>query len=441
MRRKLSYIEHIVDGNVVFAIRLEGSFEAERLHSALCRVQRKHPALRALLCEEPDGLYYEADSAPGIPLRIVPRLQENDYRREFQIELSTAFRSDQPLLRVVCLPSKPESDLLFTTSHRICDGMSILTIIREVLGALHSENALIPYEPVTRRDIMGDYRPRSPWKRELAASMINGLVWLTPGSRRAPENYEHHMEWKANAALLQALKRRCKEEGVSIHAALIVAVDWALLAAFGKGKQPKWIENPVDIRRGRFPALKDDMVFFSGGNFRVRTGQALDAPFWTRVRTIHEQIRRDVEQEMLDIPGKYHFSEMLRPPARSQVQTIVRLGDALKRNGSWDRFAVSNLGAIAFDASDAPFRVKDMRLYMHSLNFRALCLVTYTFAGEMRFYLVSDEKCMNVSQMDAFQREFMALLKNNATAAYGGLSETSPTPAAVAGDSMTRRNS
>jgi len=433
MRRKLSHIEHIVEGNVVFVLRIEGSFEADRLRSALSRVQRKHPALRVLLREEPDGLYYDADSAPDIPLRIVPRVTEDDYRRECQAELNTAFTCDKPLLRAVWLRSDTESDLLLATSHRICDGMSMLTIIREVLRALHTDEELIPYAPITRRDIIGDYQPPHPWKRKLKVGLINGLLPLIPRSRRAPENNEHHVEWNAGRALLNALKQRCKVEGVSIHAALLVALDRALLAVFGKEKLPQWIENPVDIRRDRFAALKSDMVFFSGGNFQVRTGQAPEEEFWARTRTIHEQIRRDVERAILEVPGQYHFSEMLRPLTSRQIQSIVRLGDAMKMNGSWNRFALSNLGNIEVNAVDAAFRVKDLRLYMHSLNFRALCLVTYTFEGEMRFYFVSDEKCMNRSQMDTLQREFMALLKNHTLAADGDPGENSRVPAALAG--------
>jgi hypothetical protein len=41
-----------------------------------------------------------------------------------------------------------------------------------------------------------------------------------------------------------------------------------------------------------------------------------------------------------------------------------------------------------------------------------LCLVTYTLNGEMRFYCVSDEKCMSHIQMDALRSEFMGLLEN-----------------------------
>src|SRR6202035_1068140 len=102
-KRKLSTIEQIVEGNITCFVRLEGSFSLEQLRSALDRVQRKHPALRALIREEPDGLYYEADSAPEIPLRIVPRVTEEDYRRECQIEQTTGFVYDQPQLRAVWL--------------------------------------------------------------------------------------------------------------------------------------------------------------------------------------------------------------------------------------------------------------------------------------------------------------------------------------------------
>src|SRR5437870_9235126 len=102
-KRKLSTIEHILDGNIVCFVRLEGSFSLDQLRSALSRVQRKHPALRALIREEPDGLYYEAESAPEIPLRIVPRVTEGDYRHECQTELTTDFVYDKPQLRAVWL--------------------------------------------------------------------------------------------------------------------------------------------------------------------------------------------------------------------------------------------------------------------------------------------------------------------------------------------------
>jgi hypothetical protein len=413
MRRKLSAIEHMIDGNIVYMIRLEGSFNVDQLRSGLLRVQRKHPALRALIREEPDGLYYEEDSAPEIPLRVVPRTAEDDYRRECETELTTVFAYDQPQLRVIWLPSELESDLLLTTSHRICDGMSMLTIVREVLRSLHNDEELIPYAPITTRDMIGDYQPPQWWKRKLTARLMNGLLRLIPGSRRTPENNECCLEWGADRALSDALKQRCKAEGISVHSALMVALDRALFAVLGKKKLPAWIESPMDARRGRLAALKSDMLFFGGGSLKMRTGQATEVEFWARARAINEEIRRQIDQEMLDIPGRYHFYEMLRPLSGGQMQTVVRLGDALKINGSWNRIALSNLGNIVVSDSDAPFRLKDLRLYVHSFNIRVLGLVVYALNGKMRFYYVGDEKCLSCSHADALQREFMALLQQH----------------------------
>src|ERR1700750_179732 len=137
MRRKLSSIEHILDGNITFVVRVEGSLSPDQLRLALSRLQRKHPALRALIRKERDGLYYEENSAPEIPLRVVPRVGDDDYKRGCQEDLIREFPYDLPQLRVTHLHSDRESDLLFTSSHRICDGGSMLIIVSEVLRALH----------------------------------------------------------------------------------------------------------------------------------------------------------------------------------------------------------------------------------------------------------------------------------------------------------------
>jgi len=432
MRWKLSHLEEIVDANIVCVVRLEGRVHADRLRSALSRVQDKHPVLRALIHGEADGLYYEADCAPDVPLRIVPRMTEEDYRRECQSELTTRLADDQPQLRAVWLQSERESDLLFTTTHRMCDGMSVFIIAREVLRSLHADEALIPYEPVTVRDIIGDYQPPRPWKRRLAVNVINALLTLVPASRRAPEIHEHCVEWSAGPALSNAMRQRCKAEGVSVHAVLVVALERALFAVFGKNV-PKSIVNPIDLRRGRCAALKGDMVFSGGGSFTIRTEYSSEVDFWARARRIHAQIPKKVERELLALPSRFQFLEMLRPLSNGQIQSIVRLGDALKVNGGWNRVGLSNLGNVVISGSDAPFRLKDARLYVHSFNIRMLGLIPYTVNGEMSFCWVSDEKFMSRGQADSIKHAFMALLNEQIwQRADVDASEVSRLPAAVA---------
>src|ERR1700751_831515 len=248
MKRKLSNIEHILDGNVMCLVSLDGTFSRDQIRSALSRVQRRHPPLRTLIREESDGLYYEDDCAPQIPLHIVSGASEDARRRECERELTTDFAYDQPQLRVVWLPSEGKSDLLFTTSHRICDGKSIFILVREILESLYSDRELVPYAPISVQDIIGGYRPAQPGKFKLQLRMLNGLLRLIPNARPQPEKMEYSTEWKANAALLDALKARCKVERVSVHAALIVALERALFALLGNGL-PKHIDNQIDPRR------------------------------------------------------------------------------------------------------------------------------------------------------------------------------------------------
>jgi hypothetical protein len=409
--RKLSHIEHLAELNIVCFARLEGTVTLEQLRSALTRVQRKHPALRALIRDRKDGLYYEADAAPEIPLRLVRRMAEDDYRRECQTELTTDFAYDNPQIRVVWLKSEREADLLFTVSHRICDGLSIFIIVKEVLQSLHSSEELVPYEAITTQDIIGNYEPPQPLKRKLAVSVLNGILRLVPSSRPAPKNKEHSLEWSAGRALSQSLRERCKAEGVSVHAAFLAALDRALIDLFGK-RTPKRITCPIDLRRGRFPALKDDMLFYGGGNFKVRTGQFSYLDFWASARAINQDMRNGIEQEVLDIPGRLHFFESLLPLSSGQVQWILRITDALRSKRSrLKTFGVSNLGNVVIGDSGNSFHLKDLRLYAHSLNFRVLGLIPYTVNGEMRFYCMSSETCISRIEIEALKCEFMALLK------------------------------
>jgi hypothetical protein len=66
-------------------------------------------------------------------------------------------------------------------------------------------------------------------------------------------------------------------------------------------------------------------------------------------------------------------------------------------------------------------------LYLHSFNIRTLGLIPYTLNGEMRFYCVSDEKCLRPDQVDALKREFMILLEEQVTRPADGDAITSDT--------------
>jgi len=411
MKRKLSTVEHMIEGNLTCLVRVDGHLSMHRLRSALEKVQRKHPALRALIRQQSDGLYYEVDTAGPIPLRSVEIESEEHGARECQAELTTAFAHHQPQLRVAWLISGASNELLFTASHRICDGMSMLILIREVLKSLHSDDALRPYAPLTLHDIIRDVRDEDLPRRRRAARILNAVIALIPGSRRPVDNKELYREWGVSLGLSTLLKQRCKLEKVSMHAALVTALDMALLATFGK-RAPAWIENPFDGRRdARIPQIKSDMLFFSGGSFRIRTGQGDAGDFWERARAMHKQVRLDIEQELIDIPGKYQFFEMIRTPPEKKMRSIVRLHNFMRGRGHRRVFSFSNFGDIRVLEDNAPFEVKDFRLFVHSFVVRLLGIFAYSLHGQLRFVYFGDEKCLSHVEVDTLQGHFMTVLE------------------------------
>jgi hypothetical protein len=153
------------------------------------------------------------------------------------------------------------------------------------------------------------------------------------------------------------------------------------------------------------------MLFLGGGSFKLPGGQARELDFWTRARAINDEMSRLVEEEIRNIPGRFAFFEMLRPITGRQIQFVMRIIYALSRRNRASHFALSNLGNVVLSDRDAPFRLKDLRLFVHSFKTRALGWFTYTFNGELRFYCVSNGNCMRPSEVNALEREFMILLQ------------------------------
>jgi hypothetical protein len=149
---------------------------------------------------------------------------------------------------------------------------------------------------------------------------------------------------------------------------------------------------------------------FKGAPSSVST--AAEAEFWATAHAINEAIPKLIEQELAAIPSRFHFFEMLRPITGRQMHLVMRILNASKMTNRPSHFALSNLGNIVFSDS-ALFRVKDLRLYVHSFKARALGWITYTFNGGTRFCCVSNEKCMTPSQVNALERAFMILLEQN----------------------------
>jgi hypothetical protein len=109
MQRKMMFFERLlyVDGhtpvNCVITARIRGTIFQDNLRLALDKVQAKDPLLRANVAEQdghPSFVFHM--NPPRIPLRVVERRSDEDWRTETAAEWKMPFRMNcEPLLRLV----------------------------------------------------------------------------------------------------------------------------------------------------------------------------------------------------------------------------------------------------------------------------------------------------------------------------------------------------
>ena len=126
---------------------------------------------------------------------------------------------------------------------------------------------------------------------------------------------------------------------------------------------------------------------------------------------MHEEVRRKIEQELINIPGKFQFFEMVRTPSENKMRSIVRLHNCLRGRDRRRVFSFSNFGDIQVLEGDASFELKDFRLFVHSFVVRLLGIFAYSLHGQLRFVYFGDEKCLSCAEIDALQHHFMAALE------------------------------
>jgi Condensation domain len=155
--RPLSGFEHLfwaldkINGfNFGMAISFSGTIEHSRWRDAFSRVQKRHPFLDAGINEDdPHMPWFTRGGGLPIPLAFLRRNSSTDWQRVMESEIAEPFDlSTGPLLRAAVLEDEKGSDLVLTTHHAVIDGMGVLAVVRELLGALAGEAlAELPIPP------------------------------------------------------------------------------------------------------------------------------------------------------------------------------------------------------------------------------------------------------------------------------------------------------
>ncbi len=356
-------------------MRVKGDVSVDQMSDALSRIRMRHPALLPAL----DGAADAAPEAAFFPLAAHMDCAENAWIELAQAELGRDFpdRATGPLARFNMLNRTGGFDLLATFHHGAADGISATFVLRDLLQALADPQAQFEALPIPPR-IWADptlipqaVRANGSLKRRVAftAAGLRAKMLFEKVRRRfsAPEP-EQPNPWdtpagdsdeyrfvilpaRLSAAQTAALVARCKQEGVSVHAAVCAA--W--LRAFTGQTKARFgsVSSPVNIReRLSQPIGETSGVFLAMVETRLDCAPGRD--FWQLAREFKDRFAPELHDERL------FFKPLLFSKAFSGLSQAERpiMGRMMFQGPVPYDFSITNLGRVVIPEHSGALQVE-----------------------------------------------------------------------------------
>lgn len=223
---------------------IEGATTVEEWKMALLALQRRHPLLRvSIQMGEKGAPFFREDAGAPIPLRIVEGNGEGQLEEEVAREITIPFYSSAmaPLLRATVLHDTKRSIVILVAHHSIADGISLAYAIRDLMQALAGK-ALEPLPvPPSHEALLG-------LVEDPAESATSGVM--------SSINPEFFRLFPRVASLLLSrnltttLRERARQEGTSVHAALLASIVFAAKELGVESDRPQLnLASPISMRK------------------------------------------------------------------------------------------------------------------------------------------------------------------------------------------------
>lgn len=412
----------------VFPVKLLGEIDESRLRHALARVQKKHPLLRCVIKEIVRRPYFVLQDEPApISLRIVEREGENDWQAEVQKEWVAPFDATlEPLVRLVWLRGGKVNEFILAAHHCICDGIAGINLLRDCLIAydrpnhdLGSYDALGGVEDIVPAGLLQSQHFR--YRVRLKIGLLRLALWLKRRSKRkrvvprisADQMYFHR--WHIEHGMMQALTERCREENVTVLAAVGMAFVQAFRDVRGTQSLSK-IYTMVNARRF-LPRLRRDAMFGIAPSVAIGmkslppAHNMSAAGFWSMARITKSDLTRRIEHMGTDL---YCYLVGLEGLHRDYTKFVAYFDEApAVRN-----LTLSNMGRLDLPQQYRSFKIEKVYspLVMVSPT-PANTVVISSFDEQLEFAIVSDEHSLARAEALAIEQRAMMILRTSIAAA------------------------
>jgi hypothetical protein len=354
--------------NVTRVVAISGSLAPADLARALAALQVRHPLLRASI-EEGARDEFVYDAAPPLQLQVVPRQDDEHFRRLLEQLLNTPLaQSTQRLFAFHYLydPACSRAELIVVGEHAVCDGVSLNQLCCELLSlaARFAPVELRPRLPTLER--MLPAFSVAERLHALGASLVKmGSLALNRArlERRAAARTTAFSYVTLTPEETASLIGRARAEHTTVTGALMASA-LLTLRELSPDVPELGLSLPINLR-SRLPghALRADDL----GNYTsaVYLSHASRAELWPLARAMKYQLDEAASSERLlaAVPLVYRIGRLLiRPGARPLAHAMLSNSGLVGLRGHYGTFRPTAF----YSASSAPMLSADLALFCNT---------------------------------------------------------------------------
>jgi len=364
--------------NVVMAACIRGPLDRANLEAVLGRLRMRHPLLAVRVDLKDDGTaFFTTEDVPAIPVHVESRESESQWITCVEREIRTPFTMETgPLFRCALIQSTEVSELIVCGHHGICDGMSLVYLLRDILEQLTNPSKVEPLcPPIIRFDTV-TIPPTINWIVRAIIRLIN-RTW-----RRKKLSFDfglmrqmHQRYWQKNSNVrllvwqfseseTASLAKRCRAEGVTVNSAL-----WAAFMAVQhelQGSRERFRNHAglaISTRDKLNVPVGEALGFYASSHKVILRGYQ-DKSFWDTARIVHTQLKHSIDSAN---PFQMLTATLLDPTLLDSLYfskyglSRNRMSERLLKRMMWDRVShgtvITNVGRM-----DIPTLYGDLRL-------------------------------------------------------------------------------
>ena len=427
-------IDQVSPLKFVTVAHVAGDLSAAALRRALDAVQARHPLLRVGISPGPPPCYRW--TARPLALRVVPRVDADTWRAEVDREREAPMDvAGGPLVRVVLVRSPERSEILATSHHVMSDGMTAITLTRDLLESAGrwlagDEPGLAPLPP---RPGLDDLLPRAVrgWRglRRIVPHGLRQLRTLLRRPQKLAEERDVPLDRRRSRtrhvvfdpAFTAALHARSKAERSTVHGALAAAALQAVQAHLRRGRDARAPAllgccTPVNLRPDLEPAMHDEIGLFVGPIVSFHAVAA--APdLWPLAREVRDAVHGARADHG---PATTLAAQCLLLPRRATPRFAARL----LYHPLFGAIAVTNLGSPAIARRYGPLTLEQLHVCPTANPFGSLLsLAVTTVHGRMTVNFTYNEGVVAEATVDALVADVCARLERGAAPPAGSPGE------------------